>query len=111
MARWACAQLRWWRQLPTPAVPLWPSSLLLPSPRSSWCPTPRSQPSPPPGLPRPQVLRCLVGHFKQLAGPCQDEVSRGVRLALWGFRLGAPLTQACDSDVQVGAVGQQGAAC
>lgn len=43
-----------------------------------------------------------MANFKQLAGPCQDEVSRGVRLALWGFRLGAPLTQACDSDVQVG---------
>lgn len=48
-----------------------------------------------------QVLTCLVRRYKQLQGGCQDEMSRGVRLALWGFRLGQPLTQVCDSDVQV----------
>ena len=49
----------------------------------------------------PQVLRCLVAHYKQLAGGCQDELSRGVRRALWAFKLGAPLTKVCDSDVLV----------
>ena len=47
------------------------------------------------------MLRCLVAHYKQLAGGCQDELSRGVRRALWAFKLGAPLTKVCDSDVLV----------
>lgn len=42
-----------------------------------------------------------MSHFQQLAGGCQDELSRGVRRALWAFKLGAPLTKVCDSDVLV----------
>lgn len=42
-----------------------------------------------------------MAHYKQLGGGCQDELSRGVRRALWAFKLGAPLTQVCDTDVMV----------
>lgn len=49
-----------------------------------------------------------MSHFKQLAGGCQDELSRGVRRALWAFKLGAPLTKVCDSDVLVSWGGNQG---
>ncbi|KAI7844989.1 hypothetical protein COHA_001355 [Chlorella ohadii] len=62
------------------------------------------------GIGKGQVLRCLVAHYKQLGGGCQDELSRGVRRALWAFKLGAPLTQVCDTDVMAvcPGSGQQG---
>ncbi|KAL4443753.1 hypothetical protein ABPG75_011490 [Micractinium tetrahymenae] len=67
------------------------------------------------------VLKCLVGRFKSLSEGCQNELSRGVRTALWVYKEGSPLTKVCDADVkarcpslprlgtgffQVGAVGQ-----
>uniref|UniRef100_A0A7R9V0N1 Golgi apparatus protein 1 n=1 Tax=Chlamydomonas euryale TaxID=1486919 RepID=A0A7R9V0N1_9CHLO len=45
------------------------------------------------------VLKCLVANFASLAEPCQAEMSRAVRVALWDYKPGAPLTQACDKDV------------
>jgi hypothetical protein len=45
------------------------------------------------------VLKCLVENFKSLTDQCQTEMSRAVRLALWDYKPGAALTQACDDDV------------
>ena len=36
----------------------------------------------------------------QEAEYCQQEMSRAVRLALWDYKVGAPLTTVCDADVQ-----------
>eukprot|EP00271_Cylindrocystis_brebissonii_P019065 TRINITY_DN562_c0_g3_i1.p1 TRINITY_DN562_c0_g3~~TRINITY_DN562_c0_g3_i1.p1 ORF type:complete len:1830 (+),score=464.44 TRINITY_DN562_c0_g3_i1:323-5812(+) len=45
------------------------------------------------------VLKCLVDKFKALTASCQTEVSYSVRMALWQYRKGADLTQACDEMV------------
>eukprot|EP00850_Spirogloea_muscicola_P014522 SM000105S13867 [mRNA] locus=s105:179263:185692:- [translate_table: standard] len=46
------------------------------------------------------VLRCFVQKFKELSGRCQTEVSYAVRMALWQYKKGASLTEACDADVE-----------
>lgn len=40
------------------------------------------------------VLRCLVANHATTSEPCQAEISRFVRLALWDYARGAPLTGA-----------------
>eukprot|EP00798_Chlamydomonas_sp_ICE-L_P015369 gene15369-21453_t len=45
------------------------------------------------------VLKCLVNNFNSLEENCQVEMSRAVRLALWDYKAGAPLTAACDASV------------
>lgn len=56
--------------------------------------------TPAPTHPRASTA-CLPPSCRPPAGACQTELSRGVRLALWGFKPGQPLTKACDADVQV----------
>eukprot|EP00798_Chlamydomonas_sp_ICE-L_P000438 gene438-1836_t len=46
------------------------------------------------------VLKCLAANYRHLTDNCQSEMSRAVRLALWDFKEGAPLTTMCDADVQ-----------
>lgn len=38
-------------------------------------------------------------HLPRQAEPCQSEMSRAVRVALWDYKPGAALTQPCDADV------------
>jgi Golgi apparatus protein 1 len=45
------------------------------------------------------VLKCLVKTFFQLQPTCQTEMARAVRMALWDFKAGAPLTTVCDAEV------------
>ncbi|KAG1672451.1 hypothetical protein FOA52_013237 [Chlamydomonas sp. UWO 241] len=45
------------------------------------------------------VLKCLAANFKQLAEPCQAEMSRAVRVALWDYKPASALTADCDGDV------------
>lgn len=45
---------------------------------------------------------CMLSLVSRLQGAeyCQQEMSRAVRLALWDYKVGAPLTTVCDADVQ-----------
>ncbi|GAB4823102.1 hypothetical protein N2152v2_010148 [Parachlorella kessleri] len=49
---------------------------------------------------RAAVLKCLVANYQAASQPCQGELSRSVRLALWDYSPGAALTEPCDADVQ-----------
>ena len=47
------------------------------------------------------VLKCLANNVPTMSDrACQSEISRALRMALWQFRSGAALTEACDSDVE-----------
>ena len=45
------------------------------------------------------VLKCLVENFDGLSEPCQAEMSRAVRFALWDYKPSSGLTAVCDADV------------
>lgn len=45
------------------------------------------------------VLKCLVEKYGSTSEPCQLEMSRAVRYALWDFKNSAALTAVCDADV------------
>ncbi|KAI3428234.1 hypothetical protein D9Q98_006614 [Chlorella vulgaris] len=46
------------------------------------------------------VVACLVDKYQLVAEPCQNELNRFVRLALWNYRKGSGMTAVCDADVQ-----------
>ena len=94
------------------------STLSLPSPPCTYPPTPSLLHLSPHALPPAQadvdaycadaknklrgnatVLKCLVDNFRSVSEPCQTEMSRAVRIALWDYKPGAGLTLACDQDV------------
>ena len=46
-----------------------------------------------------EVLKCLVSVSGEVDKACERELARSVRNALWQYRKGASLTEACDADV------------
>eukprot|EP00958_Prasinococcus_capsulatus_P008020 scaffold751_cov395-Prasinococcus_capsulatus_cf.AAC.27 len=48
---------------------------------------------------RAKVLKCLTNVYNTTSDGCQHELSRAVRMAIWQYHRGAPLTTDCDGDV------------
>lgn len=47
------------------------------------------------------VLKCLANNIPSMSDrACQSEIGRALRMALWQYRSGAALTEACDADVE-----------